>query len=123
MQGSTPFVHGQKGQLLTRNGDVVMFSWEEAKSEDLGEDSFICSEGTEVIKRLPSGKALGVDEICPEGCRHCGAVLADTPLQCCMEFSDSACRVADWSGGSHFPEKRSGGCAPVIGVSNHSTLL
>lgn len=62
----------QGGQLPTQAGDVVLnltstSSWEEAKSEDLGEDFFISpAEVTEVEVELPTGKAPEVDKICPE---------------------------------------------------------
>jgi len=33
---------------------------------------------------------------------HCGAILADMPLQCHMEVWDNTYGVADYGGGSHF---------------------
>lgn len=65
-------VQSRRGQLPTQAGDVVLSltstsSWEEAKSEDLGEDFFISlAEVTEVEVELPSDKAPEVDKIFPE---------------------------------------------------------
>ncbi|KAI3368501.1 hypothetical protein L3Q82_025391 [Scortum barcoo] len=69
------------------------------------------AEVTEVVRKLLGGKAPGVDEIRPEylqvsGC--CGAVLADTPLQHCMEVGDSASGVANRGGGPLFLKSKRG---------------
>lgn len=66
--------------------------------------------GSVVVKRLPSGKTAGVDEIHPEMLKGLDTLntvgcLADTPLQCCMEVWDSTCRVVGWGGDSHFQKQ------------------
>ncbi|KAI3352252.1 hypothetical protein L3Q82_005230 [Scortum barcoo] len=103
-QYSANTVYSAGGELLTSTGDIVgrwkkyfedllnptdLPSNEEAEAGVSEVDSSITqAEVTEVVRKLRSGKAPGVDEIRPEylkvsGC--CGAVLADTPLQHCME--------------------------------------
>lgn len=52
---------------------------EEAESNDSREASPVSfAEVAEVVRKLPGGKALDVDDICTE---RCGVVLVDIPLQ------------------------------------------
>ncbi|KAI3375368.1 hypothetical protein L3Q82_021857 [Scortum barcoo] len=121
-QYSANTVYSAGGELLTSTEDIVGRRWkkyfedllnptdlpsnEEAEDGDSEVDSSITqAEVTEVVRKLLGGKAPGVDEIRPEylkvsGC--CGAVLADTPLQHCMEVGDSTSGVANWGGGPSF---------------------
>ncbi|KAI3371992.1 hypothetical protein L3Q82_006861 [Scortum barcoo] len=84
------------------------------------------AEVTEVVCKLLGGKAPGVDEIRPgvpqvSGC--CGAVLADTPLQHCMEVGDSTSGVANLGWWSLFLKKReTRECVPTTGGSHFSSL-
>ncbi|KAI3372506.1 hypothetical protein L3Q82_022982 [Scortum barcoo] len=107
-QYSANTVYSAGGELLTSTGDIVgrwkkyfedllnptdLPSSEEAEAGDSEVDSSITqAEVTEVVRKLLSGKAPGgVDEIRPEYLKSldvCGAVLADTPLQHCMEVGD-----------------------------------
>ena len=80
-QSSTNTVYSGGGELLTSTGDIVMRlkeyfkdllnptdtpSVEEAEAGDSEDDSFITqAEDTEVVQKLLSGNAPGVDEICP----------------------------------------------------------
>lgn len=61
------------------------------------------AEVTEVVKKLLVSKVPVVDKIRDAECSgHFWDVLADKPLQCCVEVRDSTCGVADPGGGSHF---------------------
>ncbi|KAI3355482.1 hypothetical protein L3Q82_018318 [Scortum barcoo] len=69
------------------------------------DSSITQAEVTEVVRKLLGGKAPGVDEIRPEYLKSLDvvrAVLADTPLQHCMEVGDSASGVANRGGGPSF---------------------
>jgi len=60
-------------------------------------------EVTRLVKKLPGGKALGVNEMHPAMLKAMDmTVLADMPLQCHMEVWDNTCVVADRGGGPHF---------------------
>ncbi|KAI3367252.1 hypothetical protein L3Q82_008304 [Scortum barcoo] len=119
-QYSANTVYSAGGELLTSTEDIVgrwkkyfedllnptdLPSNEEAEAGDSEVDSSITqAEVTEVVRKLLGGKAPGVDEIRPEylkvsGC--CGAVLADTPLQHCMEVGDSV--PLEWQTGVVVP--------------------
>ncbi|KAK3542821.1 hypothetical protein QTP70_004326 [Hemibagrus guttatus] len=81
-QLSANTVYSRGGELLASTGDIVERwkeyfedllnptdtpSIEEPEAEDSEVDSFITqTEVTEVVQQLLGGKALGVDEICPE---------------------------------------------------------
>ena len=96
-------------------------SVEEAELDDSGEASLISlAEVFEVVKKLLNGMSLGVDEICPEKLKALDmAIMAGTPVQCCMEIGDSACGLADQCAGSH-SQKR--GLEGVLQLSvNHTT--
>ncbi|KAI3360630.1 hypothetical protein L3Q82_002294 [Scortum barcoo] len=123
-QYSANIVYSAGGELLTSTEGHCPGRWkkyfedllnptdlpsnEEAGGWGLSEvDSSITqAEVTEVVwRKLRRWQGAGVDEIRPEylqisGC--CGAVLADTPLQHCMEVGDSASGVANWGGGPSF---------------------
>ncbi|KAK3566125.1 hypothetical protein QTP86_026019 [Hemibagrus guttatus] len=89
-QLSANTVYSGGGQLLASTGDIVRRwkeyfedllnpadtpSVEEPEAEDSEVDSFITqAELTEVVQQLLSGKALGVDEICPEYLRSLDVV-------------------------------------------------
>ncbi|KAI3363344.1 hypothetical protein L3Q82_011969 [Scortum barcoo] len=60
--------------------------------------------------------ALKVPQV--SGC--CGAVLADMPLQHCMEVGDSASGVANWGGGPSFLKRGTGECVPTTEGSHFS---
>ena len=104
------------GELLTQTEDIVrpwkehfedlnpvsMSSIEEAKSKDLGEDSYITlAEVVEIVKKLPGFKAPGVDEICTEMLKALEIVELSWLMRL-FSVWDDAHGVADQGGGSHF---------------------
>lgn len=108
-------VHSGDGELLMSTEDIVE-RWKEYLEEPLNLTTFILdrkescrtwmwAEVTEAVKQLHSGSAKGVVKISSEllkALEVSGAVLADTPLQCCMDICDDALEVAGWGGGFTF---------------------
>ncbi|KAI3375912.1 hypothetical protein L3Q82_004171 [Scortum barcoo] len=120
-QYSASTVYSAGGELLTSTGDIVgrwkkyfedllnptdLPSNEEAEAGDSEVDSSITqAEVTEVVQQAPQvarrwgwmRSALSTSSLW-----MLWAVLADTPLQHCMEVGDSASGVANWGGGPSF---------------------
>jgi len=117
------------GELLTETEDIVgrwkehveellnptsTSSVKEAESDDSGVASPISlAEVAEVVKKLFSGKAPGVVEIRPEVLK----ALDIVGLSWLYLWNG---RPGWWS---PFSEKGTGGCAPIIGVSQCSSSL
>ena len=126
-QGLAQAVFSRGRELLTRTGDIVgrwkeellnltnTSSVEEADSEDSGEVSSIClAEVSESVEKLLSGKVPGVDEICPEMLKALDIVGLSWLTRL---FSVETGKLGWWF---TFSKKRTGGCAPIIGVSHCS---
>ncbi|KAI3352080.1 hypothetical protein L3Q82_020902 [Scortum barcoo] len=142
-QYSANTVYSAGGELLTSTGDIVgrwkkyfedllnptdLPSNEEAEAGVSEVDSSITqAEVTEVVREAPAvarwrrgwmRSALSTSNLWMLwGC----LVLADTPLQHCMEVGDSASGVANWGGGPSLGLKRgTGECVPTTGGSHFS---
>lgn len=101
-------VYSAGGELLTLSGEIVR-QWKKyfdvllnptVMSSTEVDLSITQAKITEMVCRLLSGRAAGMDEICPEYLRSLDVV--DTPLQHCLVTEDRTSRVADQSGGPFF---------------------
>ncbi|KAI3368082.1 hypothetical protein L3Q82_026900 [Scortum barcoo] len=99
-QPQNPVVEGGSSTLPT------MFTVQMGRAIDLNWGH--CRTVEEILARVPQ----------VSGC--CGAVLANTPLQHCMEVGDSASGVANQGWWSLFLERWTGECSNYRGISHFS---
>ncbi|KAM9358371.1 uncharacterized protein ABDE67_003862 [Symphorus nematophorus] len=118
-QSSANTVYSGGGELLTSTGDIVgrwkeyfedllnptdTPSLEEAEAEDSEVDSFITqAEVTEVVRKLPSGKAPGVDEIRPEYLKSLDVVGLSWLTRLCSIAWQSGTVPMEWQTGVVVP--------------------
>ncbi|KAK3554501.1 hypothetical protein QTP70_024406, partial [Hemibagrus guttatus] len=118
-QLSASTVYGGGGELLVSTGDIVgrwkeyfedllnptdTPSIEEPEAKDSKVDSFITqAEVTEVVQQLLAGKALGVDEICPEYLKSLDAVGLSWLTRLCNIAWQSGTVPLDWATGVVVP--------------------
>ncbi|KAK3528482.1 hypothetical protein QTP70_000305 [Hemibagrus guttatus] len=118
-QLSANTVYGGGGELLVSTGDIVgrwkeyfedllnptdTPSVEEPEAEDSEVDSFITQAGvTEVVQQLLGGKALGVDEICPEYLKSLDVVGLSWLTRLCNIAWRSGTVPLDWVTGVVVP--------------------
>ena len=101
-------------------------SIEEAEAGDSEVDPFITqAEVTEVVRKLLSGKAPGVDEICPEYLKSLDVVGLSWLTRLCSIVWQSGTASLDWQTGVVVPvfRKGTGGFVPTIGGSHSSASV
>uniref|UniRef100_A0A671UIZ1 Endonuclease/exonuclease/phosphatase domain-containing protein n=1 Tax=Sparus aurata TaxID=8175 RepID=A0A671UIZ1_SPAAU len=140
-QSSTNTVYSGGGELLTSTGDIVgrwkeyfedllnptdTPSIEEAEAGDSEVDPSITqAEVTEVVRKLLSGKAPGVDEIRPEYLKSLDVVgLSWLTRLCSIAWqSGTVPRTGRPGWWSPYLKRGTGGCVPTIGGSHSSASL
>ena len=83
------------------------------------------AEVAEVVRKLLSGRAPGVDEVCPEFLKALDVVGLSWLTRLCSIAWTSGAMPLDWQTGVVVPFLRrgTGGCVPTIGGSHSSAFL